>query len=555
MAKEGCLVSSVPCHRTMKMKRRTANYAPNSWDYYSISSPQKKYETLKISKCYKEMKSNIRSQLIYKESQLPAKLNLVDMLQRLGVAYHFSEEIKHVLEEMVINNAKATLNNDFASLALLFRLMRENCHEVSQDILSTIMNGNVQNDIEALLSLYGASFLTFEGEKLSDEPRVFSTKQLNQLKKTCMDQKLKGQMEHALEVPLHWRVPRLDTRWYIEQCQGNQNVNPVLTKFAKLEYNRVQLVHQGELSKLTRWWIELGLREKVPFARDRLIESFFYATGIAPEPHNTYCREVLTKLAVLIVTLDDVYDIYGTLDELLLFTEVIQRWDEVEATERLPEYMRALYGVMFNTTKETASYVLAKHGWDASPILIKAWQDACVSFLTEAKWYKNGYKAKFEEYLENGWVSSTAPLLLTHAFIVLGDKTTAQALNLQIKYPRLVQSCAMIFRLTNDCATHHAELERGDSPSAIACYMQEQLCTEQQARKAIEKLIVETWTKINDDSLGHGRHALPRPLINASVNLARMSHCLYNGGDGIGAPGQRMKGLVKSLLLDSISMD
>ncbi|XP_078157651.1 alpha-terpineol synthase, chloroplastic-like [Carex rostrata] len=550
MAKEGCLVSSVP------LTRRTANYAPNSWDYHSISSPQKNYETLKFSKCYKEMKSNIRSQLMYKESQLPAKLNLVDTLQRLGVAYHFSEEIKHILEEMVINNAKATiLKNDFASLALLFRLMRENCHEVPQDILSTIMNGNVQNDIEALLSLYGASFLTFEGEKLWDEPRVFSTKQLNQLKKTCMDEKLKGRVEHALEVPLHWRVPRLETRWYIDQCQGNQNVNPVLTKFAKLEYNRVQLVHQGELSKLTRWWIELGLREKVPFARDRLIESFFYATGIAPEPHNTYCREVLTKLAVVIVTLDDVYDIYGTLDELLLFTEVIQRWDEVEATERLPEYMRALYGVMFNTTKETASYVLAKHGWDASPILIKAWQDACVSFLTEAKWYKNGYKAKFEEYLENGWVSSTAPLLLTHAFMVLGNKTTAQALNLQIKYPRLVQSCAMIFRLTNDCATHHAELERGDAPSAIACYMQEQLCTEQQARKAIEKLIVETWKKINDESLGHGRHALPPPLINASVNLARMSHCLYNGGDGVGAPGQRMKGLVKSLLLDSISMD
>ena len=81
------------------------------------------------------MKSNIRSQLMYKESQLPAKLNLVDMLQRLGVAYHFSEEIKHVLEEMVINNAKATLKNDFASLALLFRLMRENCHEVPQGML------------------------------------------------------------------------------------------------------------------------------------------------------------------------------------------------------------------------------------------------------------------------------------------------------------------------------------------------------------------------------------------------------------------------------------
>ncbi|XP_078157822.1 alpha-terpineol synthase, chloroplastic-like [Carex rostrata] len=501
------------------------------------------------------MKSKIRSLFMYKESQLHVKLNLVDMLQRLGVSFHFSEEIKHFLEEMIINNAKATLKNDFASLALLFRLMRENCFEVSQDIFSTIMKGNMQNDIEALLSLSEASFLTFEGEKLSDEARVFSTKHLNQLKKRCMDEKLKGQVEHALEVPLHWRVPRLETRWYIDQCQGNENVNPLLTKFAKLEYNKLQLVHQGELSRLSRWWIELGLREKVPFARDRLVESFFYATGIAPEPHNSACREVLSKLGVLIVILDDVYDIYGTFDELLLFNEAIQRWDEVEATKNLPEYMRSLYGVIFNTTKETASYVLAKYGWDPSPFLIKAWRDACVSFLTEAKWYRNGYKAKFEEYLENGWVSSTGPLLLTHAFIVLGDKTTAQALNLQKKYPRLVQSCSTILRLSNDCATHHAELERGDAPSSIACYMQEQLCSKRQGRKAIEKLIVETWKKINDDSLGHGRHALPRPFINASVNMARMSLCIYNGGDGVGAPGQRIKGLVKSLLLDSIRID
>ncbi|KAF3328069.1 terpene synthase 12 [Carex littledalei] len=93
-----------------------------------------------------------------------------------------------------------------------------------------------------------------------------------------------------------------------------------------------------------------------------------------------------------------------------------------------------------------------------------------------------------------------------------------------------------------------AELQRGDAPSSITCYMQEKLCTERHARKAIEKLIVETWKKINEDSLGHGRHALHQPFINASVNLARMSLCIYNGGDGVGAPGPRMKGLVSELV-------
>jgi hypothetical protein len=85
--------------------------------------------------------------------------------------------------------------------------------------------------------------------------------------------------------------------------------------------------------------------------------------------------------------------------------------------------------------------------------------------------------------------------------------------------------------------------------------MQEQLCTEQCAQMAIEKLIAETWKKINEDSIGDGRHGLPPPFINACVNLARISLCVYNGGDGVGAPDQRMKSLVTSLLLDPIRMD
>jgi Terpene synthase, N-terminal domain len=67
-----------------------------------------------------------------KESQPAARLNLVDMLQRLGVAYHFSEEIKHELEEIGTMDAKDVLKNNFAYLALFFRLMRENCYKVPQ---------------------------------------------------------------------------------------------------------------------------------------------------------------------------------------------------------------------------------------------------------------------------------------------------------------------------------------------------------------------------------------------------------------------------------------
>lgn len=55
--------------------------------------------------------------------------------------------------------------------------------------------------------------------------------------------------------------------------------------------------------------------------------SFFWSLGTPDEPHHKYCREVLTNIIELISVYDDVYDIYGTLDELELFTDVIRRFE------------------------------------------------------------------------------------------------------------------------------------------------------------------------------------------------------------------------------------
>jgi len=45
-----------------------------------------------------------------------------------------------------------------------------------------------------------------------------------------------------------------------------------------------------------------------------------------PEPHLAMCHKELTKVGQLLTVLDDVYDIYGTLDELELFTHAIERF-------------------------------------------------------------------------------------------------------------------------------------------------------------------------------------------------------------------------------------
>ena len=69
----------------------------------------------------------------------------------------------------------------------------------------------------------------------------------------------------------------------------------------------------------------MGLTENLSFARDRLTESFMCSVGLAFEPEYTCLRKWLTKVVILILIIDDVYDVYGTLEELKHFTNAVNR--------------------------------------------------------------------------------------------------------------------------------------------------------------------------------------------------------------------------------------
>ncbi|THU71986.1 hypothetical protein C4D60_Mb04t07340 [Musa balbisiana] len=376
---------------------------------------------------------------------------------------------------------------------------------------------------------------------------------------------LREHVAHALELPLNWRMPRLQTRSFIEACQQRKaNTNPVLLELAKLDFNRVQSIHQRELREVSRyfelalleschvhsalvhksanfspnfwlsirWWRNLGLAQRLRFSRDRLMENYFWTVGWAFEPQFARCSEAQTKANCLITTIDDVYDVYGTMDELELFTDAVDRWD-VNATGKLPEYMKICFLALFNTTNDTAYKVMKEKGLDIIPHLTKAFHflnSATLGFSGQMyarhTWWKQGdtTRATHEEYLENALVS------------VSGDDVSQETLEDFHGCPEIARRSSMILRLCDDLGTSKDELERGDVPKSIQCYMHESGLSEYEARYHIRRLIREKWRAINGDPSFTSR--FEENLKMMIINVPRMAQCMCQYGDGHGKPNQ-----------------
>ncbi|CAK9161376.1 unnamed protein product [Ilex paraguariensis] len=386
-----------------------------------------------------------------------AKLELIDAVQRLGLKYQFEKEIKKAVTSIYEDSNNAWLRDDIYAIALQFRILRQHGCNVSQDVFERFLwdkTGGFKTsfceDVKGLLSLYEASFFGFEGETIMDEAKTFTTTHLKDIKGD-IPPSLARKVGHALDMPLHWRLERVEARWFIDTYEQEQNMNPILLRLAKLDYNIVQSVYQKEARKLASWWVDTNLN-KMSFARDRLVEHYFWSIGTVSEPQYGPFRFMTTKIICFITIIDDIYDVYGSLEELELFTDLVDRWD-INGIDKLPCNIKTCLLAMYNTSNEIGYWTLKEQGFNIIPYLSKAWADICKAFLKEAKWYHGGYKPTLEEYLENAVVSISVPLILLCCCLLTTNKITQEALDYIDKLPSIMRYSSMIVRLTDDLGT------------------------------------------------------------------------------------------------------
>ncbi|KAK7341145.1 hypothetical protein VNO80_24070 [Phaseolus coccineus] len=551
------------------LSRRSANYKPNIWKYQFLQSLGSKYHKDEFATLLNKRMLEVKS-LFLQEEDILKKLKLVDWIQKLGLANHFQTEINGFLESIAVYVKTSNLNLSSEHLhvsALCFRLLRNHGYAVLPDILSKFLDkkGEVMRTISShvgdakdVVELLEASHLGLEGEKILDEAKICATNSLkdtfslSSINKDQLNNNDAERMVHSLELPSHWRVQWFEVKWQIKQYNKEKNKDLILLELSKLNFNMIQATLQMELKELSRWWENLSIKEELSFARNRLVEGFMCAAGVAFEPKYKSIRKWLTKVIVFVLVIDDVYDIHASFEELKPFTMAFERWDDTEL-EELPTYMRTCVHALQDVTNEIAYEIGGENNFHlVLTYLKKAWIEFCKALYEEAKWYNKGYIPSLQEYLSNAWISSSGPVILLHSYLGTMYQVKDSMDHFLQTYEDLVYNVSLVISLSNDLGTSVAERERGDAASSIVCYMNEKGVSEEKARKHIQDKILEAWKKINKKCFASSSSCCVEPFVTQAINAARVSHTLYQNGDGFGIQDQDIKKHILSLVVEPL---
>ncbi|WMV34394.1 hypothetical protein MTR67_027779 [Solanum verrucosum] len=535
--------------------RPLANYHPSVWGYHFLSYTPEITNQEKVE--VDEYKETIRKMLVEAPEGSQQKLVLIDATQRLGVAYHFVNEIETSIQN-IFDASQQNIDDNLYVVSLRFRLVRQQGYYMSSDVFKQFTNQDgkfketLTNDVQGLLSLYEASNLRVRDEEILEEALTFTTTHLESIVSNLSNNSLKVEVTEALKQPIRKTLPRVGARKYISIYENNDAHNHLLLKFAKLDFNVLQKLHQRELNELTRWWKDLDFANKTPYARDRLVECYFWILGVYFEPKYSHARKMMTKVLKMASIIDDTFDAYATYDELVPFNDIIQRWD-IGVIDSLPPYMRPVYQALVDVYNEMEQ-LLAKEGKSDRVYYAKYEMKKLVrAYFKEAQWLDAHYIPKCEEHMKNALVSCGYMMAATTSLIGIDEFISTQTFEWIINEPLIVRAASIINRGMDDIIGHEDEQQRGHVASSIECYMKEYGASKHNAYTKYHKEVVNGWKDINKELLFRPTE-VPMFVLERVLYFACVIDTLYKEEDGYTDSKGKLKNMINSLLVEPVKI-
>ncbi|KAL5736121.1 hypothetical protein ACOSQ2_030909 [Xanthoceras sorbifolium] len=537
------------------VKRNTTSYHPTLWgDHFLTYASDSETIDATTEQEFEGLKQEVRRILVSTTENDSQKLCLIDDVQRLGVAYHFTKEIEDELQKLY--NDSNDDDNNLYTVALRFRLLRQEGYYVPCDVFNKFKDDQgklkeyLLDDVHGMLCLYEAAHLGIRGEDALDEDLAFTASHLESMVPHVTPQ-LAEQIIRSLNRPIRRNLPRLEAKYYIDIYSGDDSKNQTLLKFAKLDFNMLQVQHQKELSSITEWWKNMDVKAKFPYARDRLVECYFWTMGVYFEPQYSLARRILTKVTAMASILDDTYDSYGTYEELELFTDAIQRWD-INTIYILPEYMKHLYRSILDVYDEAEEEISKEGRSYCVHYSIQEMKKLVKAYCVEAKWCNESYLPTMEEYMDISLVTTGYPMLAITSFLGMGKIANRDVLEWSSNdnYPKIIKASTIISRLMDDIVSHEFEQKRQHVVSSIECYMKQDAgVSEEEVIKMFRKEIFNAWKDINQEFLKPTAAAAPMPILTRILNLSRVMDVIYKDDDGY-TNSHVIKHYIDSLLLN-----
>ncbi|KAG9454196.1 hypothetical protein H6P81_007100 [Aristolochia fimbriata] len=494
--------------------RPVAKFPPSAWGHFFVDYVQDAAKLDEWTKRAQVLKEKV-SAIIRDSRGAQNEAKLIDVIRRTGVEYQFEAEIEDALHRIYNNgdDIGATNHDHLYDEALRFRILREGGYKASASVFEKYKDEHgkkfkesITQDVKGLLSLYEAAFLGIRGEDILDEAIAFTTQHLRSCLATnnTLDPLLAKQIERALEIPTHKRLPR--------------------------------------------WWKEKGLAEKLSYARNRVVECYVWVMTLSPEPCFSRCRVFGATTLCMISMIDDTYDAYGVYEELKQFTSAIQRWD-LAAMDELPQYVRPLYHELVTYFK-ACEEELEKEGYQIS-YTRQAVENLCKCYFSEAEWYHNDYTPGTEEYIRVALISSGYPILYLLNMVFMKG-ISIESFQWWESQPRIVMAAAEICRFIDDLASNSFEQERGHVVSGIECFIKEKGMTEKEVHDLFIHFYNNAWKDINEACLRP--RPFPMSILVKAVNLARvMDEWYYNPGeDAYTFSGGATKEMISKILVEPI---